>query len=448
MINSKQHSREPRLDPEDAAVISTARLRLIPFLFILYIVAYLDRINVSFAQLQMRDALGFGDAVYGLGAGMFFIGYFVFEIPSNLILRRVGARLWISRIMVTWGLLAAGMCLVKTATGFYILRFLLGVAEAGFFPGIVYYLSNWFPESERARSISLFMMATALSGVIGGPVSGLLLNAHGYLGLDGWQWLFLIEGLPACALGIVVYLVLPDSPRDARWLKESQAGRLEDMIEAGRQTSRKTVTAVRTTFIDMRVWRLAAMYFMIVIGMYGVGMWLPTIIKELYKSSNLVVGLLSAIPFAAAAIGMTLIGASSDRTGERRLHVAVPAFAAAAALVTAGLIKGEASTIVCLSVAAYRYLGRSGAVLDVPDSVPPRRRGGGGDRPDQLGRQPRRLHGPERDRIPQGEDWRFLTGSVRDRLSPGHRRSSGAYRRQPSGKARHGELRAELFLNS
>src|SRR5262245_51958878 len=204
----------------ERAVVGKVTRRLIPFMFVLYVISYLDRINVGFAALQMNQELGFDSAVYGLGAGIFFIGYFLFEVPSNLIMERVGARPWIARIMITWGVISAGMMFTRGAASFFALRFLLGLAEAGFFPGMILYLTYWFPERERARTVALFMTANALAGVIGGPLSGALLTMHGRGGLAGWQWLFLLEGVPAVLLGVIVLMYLPNGPHDARWLSE------------------------------------------------------------------------------------------------------------------------------------------------------------------------------------------------------------------------------------
>src|SRR6266851_6085633 len=218
-----------------ASVLAKARRRLIPFLFLLYIVAYLDRINVGFAALQMNEALGFSSTTYGFGAGIFFLSYVLLEIPSNVILARVGARLWIARIMITWGLVSVGMMFARTATHFYLLRFLLGAAEAGFFPGIIYYLAQWFPRRERARSVAGFMTATLVAGIVGGPVSGALLSMHGVGGLAGWQWLFLLEGLPAVVLGVVVLFYLTGRPADATWLSSDERAVLVSALERDRR---------------------------------------------------------------------------------------------------------------------------------------------------------------------------------------------------------------------
>jgi D-galactonate transporter len=309
-------------------------LRLLPFLFVLYIVAYLDRINVSFAALQMNTELGFTDFVYGLGSGIFFVGYFIFEVPSNLIMERTGARVWIARIMITWGLLSAAMMFMTQAWHFYVLRFLLGVAEAGFFPGIILYLTYWFPSSRRARAVSWFMTATSVSGVIGGPLSGALLQLHGFAGYSGWQWLFLIEGLPAVALGIAVFFVLTDRPEQARWLDDEERACLveqmrEDEANRGGHDSRSFVAALKTP----AVWLYCLVYFHLVIGFYGIGFWLPKIIRSTGDVGDFEVGYLSAIPNLVSVFTMVAAGSHSDRTGERRWHVAVAALIGAVGLV-------------------------------------------------------------------------------------------------------------------
>ena len=216
----------------ETAIVSKLTRRLIPFMFLLYVVSYLDRINVGFAALQLNKALNFDPAVFGLGAGLFFIGYFIFEIPSNLIMERVGARVWMARILVTWGLISSAMMFVGGVAAFYALRFLLGVAEAGFFPGMILYLTYWFPAAARGRAIARFMTATAIAGVIGGPISGVLLNLHGIAGLAGWQWLFLIEGIPAIILGFLVFAILPDGPQAARWFDTETGNRQQACLDA------------------------------------------------------------------------------------------------------------------------------------------------------------------------------------------------------------------------
>ena len=332
-----------------AAVLAKARQRLIPFLFLLYIVAYLDRINVGFAALQMNQALGFSAAVYGFGAGIFFVGYVLFEIPSNVILARVGARLWIARIMISWGLVSSATMFVRSKSGFYTLRFLLGVAEAGFFPGIIYYLTRWFPARERARTIAAFMTATLIAGVVGGPISGTLLSLHGAGGLAGWQWLFLLEGIPSVVLGFVVLKVLAERPQDAPWLTPAERVALaaclrEDVASQHEETTRGALTNGRT-------WLLAIVYFTIPVTLYGIGFFLPQMLKAASGSSNFVVGLLSAVPYAAGAIAMVIVGRHSDRTGERRWHVFVPALVSAAGLALSTMSTGIAWSVVTLSIA-------------------------------------------------------------------------------------------------
>src|SRR5512140_2912747 len=253
--------------PLAAAATATARRRLLPFLFLLYVVSYLDRINVGFAALQMNAALGFSSVTYSLGAGIFFLGYTLLEIPSNVVLARVGARLWIARIMITWGLVSAAMMFVRTPLSFYVLRFSLGAAEAGFFPGIIYCLTKWFPRRERARAIAGFMTAVVVAGVIGGPVSGALLSLDGIGGLAGWQWLFVVEGLPAVILGLIVLRALPEQPSDARWLTPEERDALNARL-AEEGTSAAMVHSVRGALTSGRVWLLAAVYFTIPVALY------------------------------------------------------------------------------------------------------------------------------------------------------------------------------------
>src|SRR3989442_2451099 len=323
---------EPALTPADdhdpafaAAVLGKAPRRLIPFMFVLYVVAYLDRINVGFAALQMRADLGFDDRIYGLGAGIFFVGYFLFEVPSNLLLERLGARLGIARIMVTWGLIASAMMLVRGARSFSLLRFLLGVAEAGFFPGMILYLTYWFPAAERAHAVARFMTATATAGVVGGPISGALLAMDGVGGLRGWQWLFLVEGLPAVVLGLVVLAYLPDGPASASWLTHEERRSLAARLGPEQAIEAHHAATIGEALADRRVWRLAVLYFVLVTGLYGVGLWLPQIVKGLSGLGDVIVRVVSAVPYLAAAGGMVVVGRHSDRTARRRLHVARPA---------------------------------------------------------------------------------------------------------------------------
>ncbi|MDX6379393.1 MAG: transporter, family, tartrate transporter [Rubrobacteraceae bacterium] len=329
--------------------------RLIPFMFLLYIVAFLDRVNVGFAALQMNEDLGFSDAVYGLGAGIFFIGYFLFEIPSNLIMERVGARIWIARIMFTWGIISAAMFLVTGPISFYVLRFLLGIAEAGFFPGMILYLTYWFPTRERARRTALFMSAIPIAGVIGSPLSGFILSASDeFAGLRGWQVMFLLEGIPAIILGFVVLRYLDNSPRQAEWLEPQEREWLKDALDReNRIKSNHGEYTTRQAMTNGKVWLLCAVYFGVVTSVYGISFWLPLIIEHLSGLGEFAVGLLTAIPYVAGAIGMVLFARHSDATGERRWHVAIAAFVGTIGLVLTGLVQvSPVLEMVMLTIAA------------------------------------------------------------------------------------------------
>lgn len=352
---------DPETAAREAAVLRRVAWRLLPFLFILYIAAYLDRINVGFAALQMNADLGFSAAVYGFGAGIFFLGYILFEVPSNLILERVGPRLWIARIMVTWGLVSGATALVRDAGDFYLVRFLLGVAEAGFFPGIILYLTYWFPAPVRARVVAGFMTATAVAGIVGGPLSGWLLELHDLAGLRGWQWLFLLEALPSLVLGVVVLFLLTDRPEQAQWLHAEEraflAGRL---AQERRHQEAERCYSLRDALTAGRVWYQGLIYFLLVIGMYGVGFWMPQVVKGFGALDDFTLGLLTAVPYGVAAVGMVLVGRHSDRTGERRGYVALAATVAAAGLVLAALADGRVLVLVGLSLGALGIWGALG----------------------------------------------------------------------------------------
>ena len=343
------------------AALSKARRKLIPFLFVLYVVAYLDRINVGFASLQMNRELGLSESAFGLGAGLFFLGYSIFEVPSNLILERVGARLWIARIMISWGIAAIAMSMVRGSGSFFALRFILGLAEAGFFPGVILYLTYWFPAREQARSVALFMTATALAGIIAGPVSGAILGMHGLAHFSGWQWLFVLEGLPALILGIVVLRYLPDGPPTAAWLSDNEraalCARLEQERRLGSLDHRRSFAAAIT---NSNVWILSIVYFGIVFGLYGVTFWLPQIIGGLGERSDFGIGLLSALPFVGAAVAMVLIGRSSDKNGERRWHFTISASVGAAGLILAATTRSPFLSLVAISIAAAGIWGTFG----------------------------------------------------------------------------------------
>ena len=307
--------------------------RLIPFLVLCYVVSYLDRINVGFAKLQMLGDLGFSETVFGLGAGIFFIGYFFFEVPSNVIMHRVGARVWIARIMITWGLVSAATLLVRTPLQFYGVRFLLGLAEAGFFPGIILYLTYWYPAHRRAQMVAAFMMAIPLSGIIGGPLSGFIMKfLAGRSGWPGWKWLFLLEALPALVMGILTIFHLDSSIRRARWLTNEEQLLLERNIasESREKVEHPSVSAV---FLDRRVWLMCWIFFSCAMGQYALTFWMPTLIKTAGIQSVLNIGLVTAIPYLVTAATMVLVGVSADRRRERRWHLAVPMVVGAGGLI-------------------------------------------------------------------------------------------------------------------
>ncbi len=336
-MSSTSTSADHVLSSQEDATYLKVTWRLIPLLLICYIVAYLDRVNVGFAKLQMAGELGFSDAVYGLGAGMFFIGYFFFEVPSNIILHRVGARTWIARIMVTWGVISGGMMFIQTETQFYVMRFLLGVAEAGFFPGIILYLTYWYPAARRGRIISLFMTGIPLAGVIGGPLSGWIMKTWDqYQGLQGWQWMFFLEAIPAVVFGLIVYFYLDDRVSNAKWLTAEERDLLSRRI--AEDDVHKEEMPVLQVLKNKRVWVMSAIYFSMAMSLYGVSFWLPTLIKGMGVSDNLTIGLLSAIPWLAGAVAMLLFGRSADRYKERRWHVVVPMLMASSGLVLSVLL--------------------------------------------------------------------------------------------------------------
>lgn len=356
----------PVSDPAATTVARVSR-RLIPFLFLLYILAFLDRVNVGFAALEMNRDLGFGPAVYGFGAGIFFLGYCLFEVPSNLVMFRTGARIWIARIMVTWGIAAAAMMFVATPTSFYVLRFLLGVAEAGFFPGIIFYLTYWYPARDRARAYSWFLAAIPISGIIGGPISGALLGLDRVLGLEGWQWLFLLEGIPSVVVGLLVLVLLPDRPAHARWLAPEQQAWLEGTLEAERT---RTVTShgasLGRALTNPVVWLLGAVYFLIIVGLYAFALWLPQLIKASGHLTNFEVGIVTAIPYVVAAAGMVLVGQHSDRTGERYLHLAAPTLLAAAGFLAVAVVQAPGLLVAALSLTAFGLLACLGPFWALP----------------------------------------------------------------------------------
>ncbi|TSD87444.1 MFS transporter [Mycobacterium sp. KBS0706] len=330
--------------------------RIVPFLMLCYVVAYLDRVNVGFAKLQMSQDLGFSEAVFGLGAGIFFVGYFLFEVPSNIILHRVGARVWIARIMITWGIVSAAFMFVPSAPWFYALRFLLGLAEAGFYPGIILYLTTWYPSHRRARIIAVFMAAIPVSGIFGNPLSGWIMDAfHETHGLAGWQWMFLIEAVPAVLIGVAVLLVLDNSVREAKWLTEEEKAVIEREIAADAK-GKDSPASLGAVFRDGRVWLSCFIYFAFVSGQYGLTFWMPTLVKATGVTGNLNIGLISAIPFLCAVVAMILFGQSADRRRERRWHLVIPAVMGAIGFVVAATATDTAVAIAFLSLAAAGVL--------------------------------------------------------------------------------------------
>ena len=358
------HSNMPEFE---RATMQRVTWRLLPFLLLLYIISWLDRVNVGFAKLQMNTDLGLSDTAYGFGAGIFFLAYAACEIPSNLLLVRFGARRWIARIMITWGLISAGMMFVQGELSFYAMRLLLGAAEAGFLPGIVYYLSQWFPRAQRAKAVSWFMIGIPLSIVFGGPLSGWLLGFEGHLGLHGWQWMFLAEGIPAVLLGFAVLVYLTEKPADAKWLTADQRDWLSKVIEAEHiEAQARHRVSVGEVLRHPTVWLLAAIMFCCQTGSYGLTLWVPTIVKGLSGFSNFEVGMISSLPYIAAAAGMVLIGRSSDRTGERFMHVAIPTAIGAAGFVATALFKSPVPAMIALAIAAMGDYGTRGPFWALP----------------------------------------------------------------------------------
>lgn len=313
--------------PPKAAVYRKVAFHIMPFLMLCYVAAYLDRINIGFAKLHMLNDLGFSETAYGLGAGLFFIGYLIFEVPSNLLMMRIGARRTISRIMILWAFVSAGFAFVQTPMQFYVLRFILGVAEAGFYPGVILYLTYWFPSARRAKMVALFVGAVPLSGMLGAPLSGTIIGmSEGLHGLSGWQWMFIIESIPSLVLGLLCLKFLNDRPADAGWLNSAEKAAIEADLEADRERHKGDASTVSllATFKDRRVWKMTAICFCSAVCSYGVSFWLPTLVSQLKVGDVMHVGLYTAVPFTAAFVCMYLIGRHSDQTRERRWHLVGP----------------------------------------------------------------------------------------------------------------------------
>lgn len=334
----------------EAATMRRVTRRLLPFLFLLYVVCYVDRTNVSFAALQMNRDLGFSAAAYGLGASIFFLGYALFEVPSNLILVRVGARRWIGRIAISWGVLASAMMLVRNTESFYAMRFLVGVAEAGYFPGIIFYLSQWFPARYRAQAMAKFAIGIPLASVLGGPISGALLGLDGWLGLAGWQWLFLIEGIPAVLLGIIALRFLTDRPEHAAWLSANERAWLIERLKS-EEGARSGHASLRDALSNPILWWLCVPYFVFGISSYALTLWLPLMVKDALAVSNQGAGVIVSLVGMATAAGMLINGAHSDRKGERVAHAAAPLVLGAVGFALAGVLRNPALAVVGLAVA-------------------------------------------------------------------------------------------------
>jgi MFS family permease len=332
-------------------------VRIVPFLFLCYILAYLDRVNVGFAKLQMLKDLSMSYAAFAAGAGIFFIGYFFFEVPSNVLLKKFGARMWIARIMLSWGVISACMIFVKGERSFYAMRFLLGLAEAGFFPGVIFYLTLWYPSRLRSTRTAWFVAAIAVSGVVGNPISGWIMDTFsGTMKLAGWQWLFLGEGVPSILVGFLVIFYLESSVAEAKWLTGEEKALLAHNIEA--EDQHKTERKLMDAFTSAKVWVLCAIYFTLMIGLYGIAFWLPTIVKAFGLKGYLRVGLITAIPYGVAVIGMILLSNHSDKTGERRLHYVANVVAGAVGLVLSGVFASNpVLAIIFLSVGTLGVIG-------------------------------------------------------------------------------------------
>ncbi|NIY64124.1 MFS transporter [Streptomyces malaysiensis] len=352
-----------------------AAVRLIPLVMLMYLISYLDRVNIGFAASTMSADLGLSNAAYGLGAGLFFIGYVVFEVPSNVILHRVGARIWLARIMVTWGLISGAMGFVDSELGFYVVRILLGIAEAGFVPGVIYFLSLWFPAQVRARMVALFLIAIPVAVVLGAPVSTLLLeHGHGFWGLEGWRVMFIVEAIPALIVGVVAFFVLPNRPKDVSWLTQEEHGALQAALDAEADAATgHGPSDVLSALRDWRIYAVSMIGFSVNMGGYALSYFLPQVVASLgdqfdREFSVWDTALLTAIPFAAAALALWLVGRSSDRYQERHFHAAVPLMTGAVAVAVALYLPNTTLVILAISIAA----AGSYATLPVFWQLPPR----------------------------------------------------------------------------
>jgi ACS family tartrate transporter-like MFS transporter len=353
-------------------VYAKITLRLIPYLFLLYIVAYLDRVNVGFAAMDMQRELHYSNTVYGTGAGIFFLGSALFDLPSNLMLARVGAKIWIARIMISWGVISTCMMFVRSPESFYILRFLLGACEAGFFPGMIFYLTYWYPSHERARAVAKFMTATSLAGVVGGPLSSALLRLDGFKGLAGWQWLFLSEGIPTILLGISVLFLLKNKPEDVHWLKPEEKAWLADELQRDRvRYGAAEHHALRDAIRLPMLWLLAGAYFISQVGVYIVNLWMPLILNTFSGGQHTasVIARYATLPYLAAAIFTVIVGWNSDRTNERRWHIAGCLLLAATGFAWTAVAPNIAIAIVSMTFAAMGLWSMMGPFWTLTTSV-------------------------------------------------------------------------------
>ena len=359
----------PAVDQQrENAVFRKVVLRIVPFLMLCYVISYLDRVNVGFAKLQMSADLGFSEAAFGLGAGLFFVGYFFFEVPSNVLLQKVGAKIWIARIMITWGLVSGAFMFVNNEAMFYVLRFLLGVAEAGFYPGIILYCTYWFPSQRRARVIALFMSAIPIAGIFGNPLSGWIMNTFdGAKGLDGWQWMFVLEAIPAILVGIWVLFYLDNGVRSAKWLDEDEKQVIERAIE--QDSAHKEHGAIWSAFKNPKVWLMSGIYFCFVMGQYALTFWMPTFVKSTGIDNALTIGVLSAIPYVVALVAMNAFGWSADKRRERRWHLVVPSLMGTVGFsLTAAWSGSTTLSLIALSVAAAGVLTCAPLFWSLPTS--------------------------------------------------------------------------------
>jgi MFS family permease len=350
----------------EAKIYRKVDLRIVPFLFLCYILAYLDRVNVGFAKLTMAKDLSLSDAAFATGAGIFFIGYFFFEVPSNIALKKFGARMWIMRIMVTWGIVSAAMMFVSGEWSFYIMRFILGIAEAGFFPGVIYYLTIWYPSDRRSTRTAWFVTGIPVAGVLGNPISGAIMDLFGgSLGITGWQWLYLVEGIPSIIVGVWVMYYLDSNIDEAKWLTAEEKALLNANLH--NEEKHKTEASLLDAFKSAKVYALCAIYFTLMIGLYGIAFWLPTIVKAFGTQGYWSVGLISAIPWGIATIGMLIISHHSDQTGERRWHYVLNVTAGALGLALAGTFgDNPVLSIIFLSIGTLGVVGSMPLFWPVP----------------------------------------------------------------------------------